>query len=56
MVLYELEELLPKALANLQFWSGQHLTLFLHDWQGDIPSRRLGHGKQHDSALQTCRL
>jgi hypothetical protein len=52
----ELQQLPPKALPNMQFRSGEHLTVLFQYGPGDIPSRRLRHGKQQHGALQSGRL
>jgi len=55
-VLDKLQELLPKALANLQFRAGKHLAVFIQNGTGDIPAGRFGNGKEEDRALQSCGL
>src|SRR5580692_3457579 len=52
MVLNELQQLLPKAFANLQFRTGKHLAEFFQDRTGDIQAGRFGNGKQQHGALQ----
>jgi|ERR1035437_701878 hypothetical protein len=56
VVLDELQQLTPKAFANLQLWSGKHRSVLLQDRPRDIPPRRFGHGQQHHGALHSGRL
>ncbi|SRR5260370_30161517 len=52
VILDKLQQLLPKAFANLQFWAGKHLAVFLQDVTGYIQTGRFGNGKQQHGALQ----
>src|SRR5260370_5933488 len=55
-VLDELQQLLPKALANVQFRAGEDVAVFFQDEWGDVPARRFRHGEQEDGALQPSRF
>jgi hypothetical protein len=56
MVLNELKQLPPKALANLQLSTSEDLAVFLKDRLRYVPASRFGHRDQHNCTLQTSRF
>jgi hypothetical protein len=56
MVLYELEELLPKAPADFEFQARENLTVFRENGFGDIQSGRFDNRKQEHGALKSVRF
>jgi hypothetical protein len=52
MVLDNLQDLLPKTLANVQLWPSQYFSIFLKDWAGNVETNRPSESKQKNRALQ----
>src|SRR5450755_4965791 len=56
MVLDEIEELLPKSLADFQFGAREHFPVFGNNSGGNVQPGRFGDRKQEDGALESVRF
>jgi len=56
MILYELEELLPEAPADLEFRARKHLTVFRENGFADIQPGWFGERKEEHGALESVRF
>ena len=56
MVLDEIEELLPEALADFQLRAREHFPVFRNNGVGNVQPGRFGDRKQEDGALESVRL
>src|SRR5436305_14605760 len=56
MVPDQLEELLPKTPADLEFRAGENYGVFGHNGIGNIPTSGLSHSKQDHGPLQPLRF